>query len=110
MNTITSDELRTRMIKHEPVFLVMALSSLAYNQAHIPGSVGVEALSDLIKEHNFDREVVVYDTNSACPASYRAYYQLEHIGFAHVRCLKGGIEEWVAAGFPIEGSLVGNSQ
>lgn len=107
MNMISCEELKTRLDRQEPVCVIMVLSSWAYGQLHIPGSVGVDALSGLVESQAYDREVIVYDTNPACPASYRAYYRLIALGFRHVQCFAGGIEAWVEAGYPVEGSLAG---
>jgi rhodanese-related sulfurtransferase len=107
MNTISREELKAKLDGNKPMRVVMALGSWAYNRLHITGSVGMDSLADLIftKEHDF--EVVVYDTNPACPASYRAYYLLKSLGFTNVRRYEGGIEDWMEAGYPVEGSLAG---
>jgi rhodanese-related sulfurtransferase len=110
MNTISSKELRHLLDGHEPVQLVMALDSWAYDRLHIPGSVGLESLADLLLSQERDREVIVYDTNPACPASYRVYQLLKSQGFTRVQRFAGGMEEWLEAGYPVEGSLAMNSQ
>ncbi len=107
MNTISREELKIRLDRREPVQVVMALSPWAYNRLHIPGSVGIERLAELISGRERDQEVVVYDSNPACPASYRTYYLLESLGFTNVRRFAGGMEEWMEAGYPVEGSLAG---
>jgi 3-mercaptopyruvate sulfurtransferase SseA len=105
MKTISREELKTFLDRREPVQVVMTLSPWAYNRLHIPGSVGIERLAKLISAWERDQELVVYDSNPACPASYRAYYLLESLGFTNVRRFAGGIEEWLEAGYPVEGSL-----
>ena len=107
MNTISHEELKTRLDQQEPIYVVMVLGMWAYNHMHIPGSFGIEFLMDLIENQEYDREVIVYDSNPACPASYRVYYLLQSLGFTNVRRFAGGIEEWMEAGYPVEGSLAG---
>ena len=102
MKTISREELKNRLDRREPVQLVMALGRWDYEAMHIPGSVLLDNLSNL----NRAQEVIVYDTNPACPASYRAYYLLMSLGFTNVRRFPGGIEEWLEAGYPIEGNAV----
>ncbi len=105
MNTISREELRLLLDRHEPVQVVMVLGSWAYNRLHIPGSVGIERLADLLLSQERDQGIVVYDSNPACPASYRAYYLLKSLGFTNVQRFAGGIEEWMEAGYPVEGSM-----
>ncbi len=104
MNTITREELKSRLDRHEPVQLVMALPGWAYNRLHIPGSVWIGDLVGKAGELSRDQEIIVYDSNPDCPASYRAYYLLKSQGFTNVRNFSGGIEDWVEAGYPVEGS------
>jgi rhodanese-related sulfurtransferase len=106
MNTITRDELRVRLERREPVQLVMALGHWAYDRLHIPGSLNFNDYKDAAARLSPDQEIVIYCTNQACPASYRAYYQLLNMGFTKIARFDGGIEEWMEAGLPVEGSLV----
>lgn len=103
MNTITSTELKARLNGPEPVQLLMALDRNSFERQHIPGSMHFDCLQDATACLSLDRAVVVYDTNPACPASYRSYYQLIHLGFKNVYRFAGGLEEWTAAGYPVEG-------
>lgn len=106
MNTISREELKISLDRREPVQVIMTLSPWAYDRLHIPGSAGIEALADLVLNQQRDQPVILYDSNPACPASYRAYYLLKSLGFTNVRRFAGGIEEWMEAGYPVEGSLV----
>jgi rhodanese-related sulfurtransferase len=107
MKTITKDELRLRLNKHEPVQLVMALGDWAYNQLRIPGSLNFRDWNDAAANLLPDQEIVIYCTNADCPASYRAYYQLLSMGYKNIARFSGGIQEWMEAGLPVEGSLAG---
>jgi len=103
MNTISREELKARMTGSEPVQLLMALDRKSFERQHIPGSVQFDQLQEAAARLSPEQAIVVYDTNPACPASYRAYYQLHSLGFKKIYRFAGGLEEWAAAGYPIEG-------
>lgn len=105
MKTITRDELKVRLDKREPVQLVMALSRWAYDRLHIPGSLNFQTINEALEGLSPEQEVVVYDSNPDCPASYRMYYHLKSLGFEKIARFAGGIEAWMDAGLPVEGSL-----
>lgn len=105
MNTVSCEELRNRLEVQEPVQLVMALGRWAYERLHIPGSMIFENAAEAASHLSRDREVVVYCTNPNCAASYRLYYYLRSLGFTRIARFAGGIEAWLEAGLPVEGSL-----
>jgi len=109
MNTISRENLKARLERREPVQLVMALNHWAYDQLHIPGSRNFENMAEAAGNLSRDREVIIYCANPACPASYRAYYQLKSMGFNKIARYSGGIEDWTEAGYPVEGSLAGEA-
>lgn len=105
MNTITLEELKARLEGQEPVQLVMALGRWAYDRLHIPGSQHFESIEEALKCLSPDGEVVVYCTNPFCHASYQLYYHLISRGYTKICRFSGGIEAWMDAGLPLEGSL-----
>ena len=105
MNTISREELMARMAHQQPMQLVMTLDRSSFERQHIPGSLYFDHMQDAVGCLSKDEPVIVYDTNPACPASYRAYYLLQSKGFKQVYRFAGGLEEWSMAGYPIEGSL-----
>lgn len=110
VETITRDELKAVLDAGAPVQVVMALTRWAFDRLHISGSQALESWMETIGRYDQDQEVVVYCTNPNCPASLRAYYFLQMLGFERVRRFAGGIEEWMEAGYPVEGSLVEERQ
>ena len=89
-----------------PVILdVRSHSARSLEPRHIPNSVHVppEAVEEQLKHLPRDREVVLYCT---CPneasAARVAKLLIKH-GFQHVRPLQGGLDAWVAAGYPVAG-------
>lgn len=105
MNTITREEIMNRMMRSEPMQLVMTLDNASFERQHIPGSLYFDHMQDAAACLSKDEPVVVYDTNPACPASYRAYYHLQSLGFQQIYRFAGGLEEWASAGYPVEGKL-----
>jgi rhodanese-related sulfurtransferase len=47
-------------------------------------------------------EIIVYCDGPKCPMSRLAAEKLIKLGYDNVRAYEGGLEEWKAAGFPIE--------
>ena len=106
MNTISKETLKARLERREPLQLVMALGHWAFEQAHIPGSLNFENISEAARYLSRDEEVVLYCTSPACPASYRAYYELKGKVLIKSPVTPEGSRNRIAAGYPAEGSLV----
>ena len=53
-----------------------------------------------------DEEIVVYCSDDACYASRAAADFLERTGYEKVSHYPGGLHDWSAAGYPLEGSMV----
>ena len=103
MQTISLDELRNKMNRGDDFKLVMTLAEWAYQMSHIPGSLNInnmEQAKDLLDPED---DIVVYCSDTNCLASQAAYHYLTKNGFTNVRRFSGGLAEWQAAGFPLEG-------
>jgi rhodanese-related sulfurtransferase len=48
-------------------------------------------------------DIFVYCSGTNCLASRAAYHYLTQSGFKNVRRFSGGLAEWQAANFPLEG-------
>ncbi len=83
--------------------LVMAMGEWAYRAAHIPGSLPCPTLAESRAVLSQDDDIVVYCTGPACPAGRALARQLKRQGFRQVRRYDGGLEDWAAAGYPLEG-------
>jgi len=103
MRTINREELKTMLDNPDKVQLVMTYTRLAFEQVHIPGSLLLENLRDASKKLSPETETVVYCTNPACYASIRAYHQLRGQGFTKIARYAGGLEDWSAGGYRLEG-------
>ena len=69
----------------------------------IPGSVQLftlEQAADLLQPED---DIVVYCSDRSCPASRVVGEKLVAAGYTHVRHYPGGLSEWHAAGYPLEG-------
>ena len=104
---LTKDQLWELMRSGKDFKLVDALSADHYERVHIKGAISLpssqvtgQAESKLSK----DDMIVVYCANPECDAGAVAARKLESLGYTNVNHYAGGIEEWPAAGLPMEGS------
>jgi rhodanese-related sulfurtransferase len=114
--TITAEELKTKLTNNHPVTIIDVRSSEGYaaSTSTIKGALHFKLrklksrlsfvpLKDLPK----DREIVTY---CACPkdeSSIAAAQILQAAGFKRVRVLQGGWTEWVKAGGRVDQKAIG---
>ena len=108
MNQITRDELKAKLDQGDNFKLVMTLNEWSFQAAHIPGSISINIakLDQATELLQLDDEIVVYCAGEPCPASRIAYHFLVSNGYSNVRRYAGGITDWQAAGYPLEGEQV----
>jgi thiosulfate/3-mercaptopyruvate sulfurtransferase len=78
----------------------------------VPGNTGrhpLPAVADLARRLgelgiSNDSDVVVYDDSSGAIAA-RLWWLLRYLGHARVRLLDGGLQAWIAAGYPVTDRL-----
>jgi rhodanese-related sulfurtransferase len=104
MNTIEREELKSALDADADIKLVMAMHETHYEQAHIPGSVQLFSPDQAEALLQIDDDIVVYCSNRSCSASRIVAQKLIDAGYANVRHYPGGLAEWLAAGYPLEGS------
>ena len=105
MNLISKEELKDKIERGDDFKLVMVLGDWAFQMAHIPGSISLTKPEEGLEMLSVDDDIVVYCSNITCIASISAFQILNNNGFKHVQRYAGGVEDWQAAGFPIEGSM-----
>ena len=105
MEQIDADELKQKLDHGDEFKLVMTLGQLAFRGKHIAGSLEMHDPDTLLNELDPEDEIVVYCSDKLCPASMMAYHLLADRGYKHVRRFSGGLAEWEAAGYPLEGIL-----
>lgn len=103
IKTITKEELRQKMREGNSFQVVNVLEPSSYHLGFIEGSRRIPGsmLPTRYTELDKTREVITYCADKNCNASTKAAELLQKEGFK-VRAYKGGIEEWKAAGYPIE--------
>jgi rhodanese-related sulfurtransferase len=87
--------------------LVDVLPSRIYKREHLPQALNIpleelnpETTAQLKKDH----PVIVYCADYQCDLSARAAWRLESMGYQEVYRYTSGKADWLAAGFPTEGT------
>lgn len=86
--------------------LYMALHQWAFDAMHIPGSELLDPRTIDLAGIPKDRDIVVYCSDVACVGSQIAYRKMTEAGFTNVRRYEGGLSDWLAAKYPMEGDSV----
>ena len=106
METIGIEELREKIDRGDTFKLVMTMGSWAFESQHIVGSLNISSLDEAEGVLGLEDEIVVYCSSPACIASQIVYRSLRANGHTNVKRFSGGISEWSAAGYPMEGNDV----
>lgn len=100
-DTITVEELKERLAKNAPVFIIDSRGTSSYNDSEIKikGAVRIplEDIESRLSEIPRNREVVIYCT---CPSEHTSGLVAQKLlaqGYKQVRALKGGWDAWVEA-------------
>ena len=107
METIEREELKSALDTGADIKLVMAMHETHFEQAHIPGSVQLFAPEQAGELLGTSDNIVVYCSDRNCSASRVVAQKLIDAGYTNVRHYPGGLAEWYAAGYPLEGSNAG---
>lgn len=103
---ITREQLKEMMDGGESFVLINVLDPEDFENEHICGSINLPVSTiarDAVNLLNKDDTLVVHCSNPACTASEIAADKLDSIGFNDIWRFKGGIEDWKAAGYCLEG-------
>ncbi|AEW92769.1 MULTISPECIES: rhodanese-like domain-containing protein [Streptomycetaceae] len=90
------------------VTVVDTLPPAYYAQQHLPGALNLtyddvtEKAAELLPD--ISAIIVVYCTNAACGTSQAVANKLTALGYTNVLKYREGIQDWVAAGLPVEAS------
>jgi rhodanese-related sulfurtransferase len=107
MQLITREELKAELDRHHDVKLVMAVGPWEFGAKHIPGSLGFPSPRYALSKLRHDDQIVLYANNHHRVNTRAAYDALRAHGYRNVRAYAGGLADWEAAGYPVEGTLVG---
>jgi rhodanese-related sulfurtransferase len=99
---ITAEELKKRLDDGEDILVIdTRIGSRQYDLQHIPGAIKrPRSLNDVAH----DQAIVAYCTEPGEGSSAGQALNLYREGFTDVAVLSGGMNSWVEAGFPVEGS------
>lgn len=106
IQTISVEQLKEKQDTNAPLIIVMTMHPRAYEQLHIEGSVvfpSMIAARAEIQSISPETLTVLYCTTPECQASYQVYQQLSAMGVANIVLLDGGLQAWLAAGYPTAG-------
>jgi polyisoprenoid-binding protein YceI len=107
---INRDELNTLIRSQDSSVLIDVLPAEYYEDAHLPGAknacVYEVTFLDQVGQLAADKEcvIVVYGSGPRNLASATAAEKLLHAGYRNVFHYRGGLEDWMAAGFGVEGN------
>lgn len=106
---ITSDELKGLMDSGADFLLVDILGEKSYESLHLPGAVYadpgegfVERVDELVSGDK-EKKVIVYGANFKDELSTAKAWDLVGAGFSDVIDFKGGLKDWAAELYPLEG-------
>ncbi|MBS2532580.1 rhodanese-like domain-containing protein [Catenulispora sp. NF23] len=107
---ITRDELKAA-IDNGSATILDALAGEYWEKQHLPGAIPMHAdhVEQVHGEALPDRAalIVTYCSNAACSNSQAVATKLERLGYTNVRKYRDGIEDWAAAGLPLETGTLG---
>lgn len=106
---ITSDDLKGLMDSGADFLLVDLLGEKSYESLHVPGAVSVdpgEGFVEKVEEltgGDKGKRVIVYGANFKDELSTAKAWDLVGGGFTDVIDFKGGLKDWAAELYPLEG-------
>lgn len=103
MNTINAWQLKQELDNGALVRLVNAMEEDKFRACHIPGSLNLYRKEEIERTLDKNDHIIVYCTDAACNKSILLYNLLEVMGYSNIHRFAGGMREWAAAGFPLEG-------
>ncbi len=107
---ITAEELHELRQQNAEICLLHTLPEIQYLKTRIPNSeqacvyevTFVEQVEKLTEDRNC--QIVVYGADSETMDAFTAAEKLDMAGYKDITILHGGIAEWQAQGFPLEGT------
>jgi rhodanese-related sulfurtransferase len=105
-STISTEDLKAKLDRKEPVTVVETLAPEGFREAHIPGALNIppEQIKELAPKllPNKDAEIVTYCTSAHWHASEYAARELADIGYTNVAHYPEGKLGWMEAGLPVK--------
>jgi rhodanese-related sulfurtransferase len=107
MQLITREELKATLDANDDSKLVMVVGPWEYRARHIPGSLGFPSPRSALAALDRDDPIILYANNHHRVNTTAAVAALRAHGYRNVRSYPGGLADWEAAGYPVEGDSVG---
>lgn len=107
MQLITREELKTTLDANDDSKLVMVVGPWEFRARHIPGSLGFPSPRSALNALDHDDQIILYANNHHRGNTTAAAAALWAHGYRNVRSYPGGLADWEAAGYPVEGDSVG---
>jgi rhodanese-related sulfurtransferase len=107
MQSITREELKAKLDANRNIKLLMAVGPWEFRARHIPGSIGFPSPRYTLYELQHDDEIILYANDHYRVNTAAAYDALVAHGYHNVRSYLGGLADWEAAGYPVQGNTVG---
>lgn len=107
---ISSDELKGLMDSGADFLLIDLLGEKSYESLHVPGAVSVdpgEGFAERVEElvgGDKAKKVIVYGANFKDELSTAKVWELIGADFSDVLDFKGGLKDWAAELYPLEGA------
>jgi rhodanese-related sulfurtransferase len=106
MRLITGWQLKAELDAGQPLKLVMTAGPWQVRAKHIPGTLKLITPKDALGELRPEDPIVVYTVDDHLQSSTVAWEALTAHGYRNVRRYAGGLQDWEAAGYPIQGHSV----
>ncbi|MFC1638763.1 rhodanese-like domain-containing protein [Patescibacteria group bacterium] len=109
---ITSDDLKALMDKGADFLLIDLLGEKSYESLHVPQAVPVQPGDgfvervDALTGGDHGKQVIVYAANFADELSTKMTWELLAAGYENTLDFKGGLKDWAAELYPLEGKRV----
>ncbi len=110
MKTISATGLKSLLDQGRPLTILDVLPEQYYQSRHVPGALSYcvyeVVFLDRIKADFQDKgaPLVVYSASHRCMAAQDAAEKLASAGYNDVTVCMDGIEGWIEAGYPVEGT------
>jgi rhodanese-related sulfurtransferase len=103
MRLITGQQLKAELDAGQPLKLVMTAGPWQVRVKHIPGTLKLITPKNALRELRPDDPIVVYTVDDHLQSSTVAWEALTAHGYRNVRRYAGGLRDWEAAGYPVQG-------
>lgn len=104
---------RMREIVQSGAIVIDARTAEEYEEGHLPAAILVDYyemgryLDEVLPRISPEQEITLYCAGPDCEDSELLARELYTMGYTNLLIFKGGYEEWIAAGLPVETEYTG---